>query len=135
MDGHATNTRLTDDEFIARYEAQALADFSHEDHVRMAFVYARRGGPDAAVAGARRIRGFAAALGAPEKYHETITVAWARVVAHLAQRDDKSDFGDFLAAHPGLHDRRLLAAHYSDELLFSPAARRDFVEPDLMALP
>ena len=129
------NARLGEREFVERYEAHALEDFSHEDHVRMAFAYARRGGVTDAVRGARRIRGLAEALGAPGKYHDTLTVAWARVVAHCALQSEAPSFEAFLETHPQLRRRDLLSAHYSRELLLSPAARAAFVEPDLAPLP
>lgn len=129
------NQALSDDDFLAKYEAFALSEFSHEDHLRMAYLYARRGGIPAAVSGARRIRLFAEALGAPEKYHDTLTVAWARVVGHFALSTPEASFAAFLEAHPQLLRRDLLGAHYSHDLLFSPAARSGFVEPDLLPLP
>ncbi|MGN6870073.1 MAG: hypothetical protein ACTHMY_16900 [Solirubrobacteraceae bacterium] len=126
---------LSDEEFLEHYEAHALKDFSHQDHLRMAFAYARRGGEDAAVRGARRIRGFAEALGVPGKYHDTLTVAWARIVGRLAVTSSAPSFEEFLAQHPHLQQRDLLGAHYSRDLLFSDAARAAFVEPDLAPLP
>lgn len=128
------NTRLSDEEFLKRYETHALVDFSHEDHLRMAFVYARRGGEDEAVRGARRIRRFAEALGAPGKYHDTMTVAWARIVGRLAVTSRAQSFEEFLEQHPHLRRRDLLGRHYSDDLLFSASARAAFVEPDLAPL-
>lgn len=128
------NARLSDEEFLARYEAHALEDFSHEDHVRMAFAYARRGGEDAAVRGARRIRGLAEALGASGKYHDTVTVAWARIVARLAATSSAPSFEEFLRQHPQLRQRDMLGAFYSRDLLLSAPARAAFVEPDLAPL-
>ncbi len=126
---------MTDDDFLARFEAGTLEGFSHEDHVRMAFAYARRSGVEGAVEGARRIRALAAKLGAPGKYHETLTVGWARVVGHLTMESGSAEFADFLERHPQLLRRDLLSAHYSRELLFSDEARAAFVEPDLVPLP
>jgi hypothetical protein len=126
---------MTDADFLARFEAGTLEDFSHEDHLRMAFAYARRGGVEGAVEGARRVRALAARLGAPGKYHETLTVAWARVVGHHALADEALAFPDFLDRHPQLLRRDLLSAHYSRERLFSDEARAAFVEPDLRPLP
>src|SRR4051794_20042207 len=123
---------MTDDEFLSRFEAHALDELTHRDHLRVAFAYARRGGVDAAVDGARRIRGFAEAAGATRKYHETLTVGWARVVAPLAGRHPALPFGAFVDAHPELQRRDLLLGHYSRALLFSDAARARFVEPDLL---
>ena len=128
---------MTDDAFLARFEAGRLDSFTHRDHLRVAFAYARRDGIEHAVAGARRgLRRFTAAHGQAERYHETLTTAWARVVAHHAIATvDGRGFDDFLDAHPRLLDRELLLAHYSRERLFSEAARARFVEPDLVALP
>lgn len=127
---------MTDETFLARFEAAALAHFDHRDHLRVAFAYARRGGIEHAVARAREgLRRFAAAHGEPGRYHETLTTAWARVVGHYALRVPHDDFEAFLAAHPRLLERDLLGAHYSRERLFSADARAAFVEPDLLALP
>jgi hypothetical protein len=129
------NANLDDDEFLALYEARSLRAFSHEDHVRMAFAYARRGGETAAVEGSRRIRDLAAALGAPGKYHETLTVAWARVIAWHARESSAPNFPAFLEEHPQLRRRDLLSAHYSRDVLFGPEARAAFVAPDVAPLP
>ena len=125
---------MTDDVFLHRFESGRLDSFTHRDHVRVAFAYARRGGVEHAVERARHgLRHLAAAHGEPDRYHETLTTAWARVVAHHATGE--ADFDAFLTAHPRLLDRDLLLAHYSRERLFSSAARKRFVEPDLLALP
>jgi hypothetical protein len=127
---------MTDETFLARFEATSLHSFDHRDHLRVAFAYARRGGIEHAVARAREgLRRFAAAHGEPGRYHDTLTTAWARVVGHHAVGARSDDFDAFLAAHPRLLERDLLSAHYSRERLFSPAARAAFVEPDLLGLP
>jgi hypothetical protein len=127
---------MTDDAFLAQFEAASLGSFDHRDHLRVAFAYARRGGVEHAVARAREgLRRFTAAHGQAARYHDTLTTAWARVVGHHAVSARDDDFDAFLAAHPRLLERDLLAAHYSRERLFSAAARAGFVEPDLLALP
>jgi hypothetical protein len=126
---------VRDDEFIRRFEACALGSFTHVDHIRVAYVYATRGGEPAAVQGALRIRRLAENAGAPDKFHTTMTVAWARVIAHLVARSEAPDFESFLAGHPMLLNRRLLDAHYSDGVMFRAEARARFVEPDRLALP
>jgi hypothetical protein len=62
-------------------------------------------------------------------------VAWARVIAHLVERAPQLSFAAFVVAHPELHRRELLLAHYSPERLFSDEARARFVEPDVLPLP
>lgn len=129
------NDGLADDAFIRAFEAAELGAFTHVDHLRVAYLYAVRGGAGEAIRGTRKIRALAASAGAPGKFHETITVAWARVIAHLVERSASRSFGTFLAEHPELLNRRLLSTHYSEDLLFSTRARASFVEPDLIALP
>jgi len=126
---------VTDEEFLVRFEAHRLQEFTHRDHLRMAFAYARRDGVAGALKGARRIRILAEAHGDSGKYHETLTVGWARVVGHYALVCDALPFDDFLAANPQLLERDLLSSHYSRELLFSAEARAGFVEPDRAPLP
>lgn len=126
---------LSDDEFLDRFERRALDAFSHRDHVRLAYIYACRGGVEAAMGGARRIRAFAADAGAAGKYHETLTVAWARIIAHLVADNPGIPFPAFVSAHPELQDRALLLRHYSEQRLRSEEARARFLEPDLLALP
>jgi hypothetical protein len=126
---------MTDETFLARFEAARLHSFDHRDHVRVAYAYARRGGVEHAVARARTgLRHFTAAHGEAARYHDTLTTAWARVVGHHAVAGGE-DFDAFLDAHPDLLRRDLLLAHYSRERLFSDAARARFVEPDLLPLP
>ena len=124
---------MTDREFLDAFEAGRLGQFTHRDHVRMAFAYARDGGSDHAVAKARE--GIARLAAGSPKYHETLTVAWARAVAHMAGESSAETFDAFLSDFPQLERRDLLDAHYSRELLFSDAARAAFVEPDRRPLP
>jgi hypothetical protein len=72
----------------------------------------------------------------PQKYHETITVAWARIVAHHVAADPAvCDFDAFVTRYPALLDKTLLARHYSGAALGSATARADWVAPDLVPLP
>jgi len=77
---------------------------------------------------------MAAASGNPGKYHETRTVAWARLVVD-ARAGFEGDFDAFLARHPEFVRRDLLDDYYSPELLNSDAARLAFVDPDRRGLP
>jgi hypothetical protein len=124
---------MDDGEFLAAFEAGRLRSFTHRDHLRMAFAYSRRGGAERAVAGARE--GIGRLARGTSKYHDTLTVAWARAVAHMAAESRATTFDAFLAQHPQLERRDLMNAHYSRERLFSAAARARFVEPDRAPLP
>ena len=111
--------------------------FKHADHVRLAWIYIRRHGVDEAEQRiAQSIRAFAGSLGHGEKYHETMTVAWLRLVysAHCATPKIE-DFREFISLHRWLADKRSLNTFYSQRLLETAQARRFYVDPDLRSLP
>jgi hypothetical protein len=111
--------------------------FGHRQHIQLAFIAARRYGVAATSDRMREwIREIAAAHGAEQKYHETITVAWARLVAHHVEANPAiSSFDAFVERHPALLDKSLLTRHYSAAALGSATARTDWVAPDLLDLP
>ena len=130
---------MTDAEFLAAFENVTLsyAQWTHEAHVRMAFLYLRREDFENALPWVReRIGCYNRARGNPNGYNETITVAFLRVVAdRLAQHEIAPDFETFKATHPELLDSRLLMRHYSKPVLLAEDAKARFVEPDREPLP
>src|SRR5262245_24080294 len=129
---------MTDDEFLAAFEAAAIPrkDWTHEAHVRMAWLYLPRLPFGEVVEhmgdGIETLEGR---IGSPDGYHETITVAFVRVIASRLR--DREDYGRFRDRNPDLLDRTLTALlrHYAKERLFSPEARKGFIEPDREELP
>jgi hypothetical protein len=121
---------MTDQEFVRAFESCELSpdQFHHRDHIRLARIYVELDGAAKATERFRSsLRRFAAHIGKSEKYHETITVAWMRLVVNTATND------------PGelekLMDKAYIERFYSPELLATDAARTRFVEPDRERLP
>jgi hypothetical protein len=118
---------LSDDEFVQAFESCELSPdcFHHRDHIRLARIYVDRLGATAATERFRAaIIKFASHNGASNKYHETITIAWMRLVLHTAEVDVEK-----------LFDKKYIETFYSPELLATEAARIRFVEPDRTTLP
>jgi hypothetical protein len=134
-----TVTKLTDDEFIARFEACTLPTdlFPHREHIRLAWLYLRRDSlPDALARVTGGIRRFAAAKGAPDRYHETITVAFVLLIAdRVAKAAPDQTWDEFAAANPDLFDWKSgsIRPYYKPETLASDLARRHFLFPDAAA--
>lgn len=134
---------MDDATLLARFEAAELtpADWDHRAHVRVAWLYVARGGPDEARGPMRRgLRGLLAAFGiedTPEGgYHETITAAWLRLVAATARHHGgQADSTAFCDAHPHLMQKTLLRLYYTRARLLSAEAKGDFVAPDIAPLP
>jgi hypothetical protein len=128
---------VNDHDFLNAFETAVLTAFPHRSHLRMAWLYLRRGGWDN---GLHSIRGgiqrFAGATGATRKYHETITCFWACVVnAALVETPGETDFDRFIEAHPHLLDGKFIQEFYSASLLQTEEARREWVKPDIKPLP
>lgn len=128
-----------DQRFLSAMESGSYPaeKFKHADHLRLAWIYVRRYPPQVAAARISNIiRQFAVRVGKGEKYHETITGAWLRLVevAHRAT-PELTAFDDFLSKHAWLLDGDRLNAFYSSECLSSEHARTHMVEPDRHPLP
>ena len=134
---------MTDEEFLARFESQSwpAEDWHHREHIRAAYLYLHRWPLAEAVSRMQAgIKAFNAAHKIPEAidrgYHDTITVAWMRIVWCIL-----SDYGPaatadaFLDAHPELLSRYTLRLFYSRARIMSLEAKQQFIEPDLAPLP
>jgi len=115
--------------------------WTHEAHVHVAWHYARSRPFDEALASMRAgIQKYNIVIGVESGddsgYHETVTVAWMRIMHSMVQgRSAEEAFDRFLAAHPELLEKRVLLKYYSRECLLSPEARVEFVDPDITSLP
>jgi hypothetical protein len=107
----------------------------------MAFLYASQYAFDAALDRMRlSIKAYNASQQVPESldrgYHETITVAFMRLVRNeLMRKGPYADSEAFCDCHPDLLDKSLLLRFYSKQRLMTAEAKRGFVEPDLAELP
>jgi hypothetical protein len=129
---------MTDDEFLAAFDACTLSKplWTHEAHVRLAWICLGRMPFAAARDHARAgIRKYNESLGNTTGYHDTVTVAFVRIIA--ARRRPGETFAEFREANPDVFskDEPILLSYYSKPRLDSAAARARFVESDLRPLP
>ena len=117
------------------------SEWTHVAHFAAAFWLTRRSGAAAALEMPGLIKAYNEATGVPNTdtggYHETITLASLRATAAwLGARPNKAlheALNELLVAEYGRSD--WLLAYWSRPLLFSVAARRSWIEPDLRPLP
>lgn len=110
--------------------------FGHRQHLELAWRYLEQHEPqEARVLLADAIRKVAAAHGAPDKFHATITHAWVQCVAVHRQRWGAESFDEFIERNGALLDATLLERHFSRRLLASAGARSAIAEPDIRPLP
>jgi hypothetical protein len=125
----------SDEQFLQAFEACTLPaeEFHHADHVRLAYLYLRERVPaEALMRFAEGLRRFAASLGKPGLYHETITWAYLLLIRERIARSGAADFAEFRRLNPDLFTWQpsLLEAYYRPETLWSDLAREVFVMPD-----
>ena len=129
---------MTDEAFARAFEQGSItpAQFDHAAHVRLAWVYLHESASlDEALSRMRdAIRRFAAAARVPQKYHETITVLWTRLLSEVKADGASGELSGVLLAHPALADKDLPLQYYSRERLFSDEARAAWIEPDVRPL-
>jgi hypothetical protein len=129
---------MDDSEFQAAFESCSLqrSDWDHRAHVRMAWLYLREHGLEAAVTRMREgIFRYDEGTDQLCNYHETLTRFWMHFIARGlegAPRDE--DFESFLARNPVLADKRLVLQYYSQPRIVSDEARANYLEPDLRPL-
>jgi flavin reductase (DIM6/NTAB) family NADH-FMN oxidoreductase RutF len=134
----APSLGLDDDDFIATFERGGFRgdDFPHEAHLRMAWLYVTRLGPEAAIdRAAEGIRRLAKANGRENLYHDTVTRAWVYLVAEAIANSPSASFKEFLGRNPQLLGKGLLLEHYSPDVLASSQARATWMAPDLTPIP
>jgi hypothetical protein len=124
---------MTDQEFLRALESCGLPEsqFGHVAHVRAAYLYLRQHDFAGALERIRRsIRNFATHLGKPDRYHETITVAYAALIQqHICERGDGGGWESFARENPELFDPNLLGHFYPRGQLESEMARKVFLLP------
>ena len=134
---------MDDDTFLKRFEAAEWSadQWHHREHIKVAYLYLRK---YPAAEALERVRAGIQALNAAQKvpegpargYHETMTLAWMRLVQHaLTERGPAASSDQFFERHPELGNPKRLADFYSRDHLMSLEAKRMYVEPDLAPLP
>lgn len=133
----------TDTITLEAFEACSIpyAAWNHRAHVTVAYLMLRAYPLDEAsrrmCAGIRRYNQSKGIEQTPTGgYHETLTIAWTRLVhASMLVHGDAGSAERFLAEHPHFLSKALLRLYYSRERIGSPEARYGWVEPDLAPLP
>lgn len=119
---------------IARFRLGCIAPdtFTHGEHLRMAFVMLHRYEfLEAALYYSRALRRMCARAGHPEKFNQTLTIAFLSLIAERIAADPCAEFEAFVAGNPDLMNAGMLARHYSAQRLSGAIARRTFLLPDL----
>jgi len=129
---------LSDIEFEKQFINCELSpsDFSHEAHLRLAWICIDRYG----IKGAEKyvpihLQKFVEFVGANDKYNMTLTIAAIKAVYHFRLKSKSNNFKDFITEFPRLkmNFKDLMSCHYGFDIYNSESAKKEFLEPDRMA--
>ena len=114
--------------------------WGHPEHLIVAFHYAKNNDFETAYKKMRAgifnlLRSFEIDLTKEMPYHETLTVFWMRTVFDFAEKTNNKNLFENMAEIIENFDKNYPLKFYSEELLFSSKARKEFVEPDLIKAP
>ena len=128
---------LTDREFELQFQEAKLdpSIFSHEAHLRLAYIHIYKYGIGQAVKNVNnQLLNYVHSLGAEYKYNMTLTTAAVKAVGHFMQRSQTIGFKDFIREFPKLkyNFRDLMSSHYKIDIFNSEKAKKEFLEPDLL---
>jgi len=130
---------MTDTELTRALERGDIVNesFHHLSHLHVAWVYLSESQTVGEAAAKMRatLQRFAASVGHSEKYHETITVFWIRLLSWVRQANAGVSLEQIVEANRQLLEKNFVLEYYSPELLFSDRARTSWADPDLKSLP
>ncbi len=127
---------MNDSEWMEAFESCTLPSdsFHHADHVKMAFLYVQKYKPLEALGHfSSALTLFAAALGKPNIYNETITWAFLLLIRErIARTNSPQTWAEFSATNTDLlrWDDNILKKYYRPETLTSRLAKSVFLFPD-----
>lgn len=129
---------ITDNEFEKQFREGSLnpAIFTHEAHLRLAYIHISKYDIDAAIDNIRsQIKNYVDRLGARNRYNETLTVAAIKAVYHFMRKSGTDNFRDFITENPRLKTnfKDLLSFHYRMDIFNSPLAKEKYLAPELLS--
>ncbi|MCW8879058.1 MAG: hypothetical protein OQK04_08685 [Kangiellaceae bacterium] len=127
--------QISDREFVKSFEDHSLNPqlFGHLGHLYIAWLYLQKFPEEQAIEKVcDGIKSYANSLGAPDKFHLTITDTLVRIIHQKIQQTKPHSFGQFIKQNDDLLEDAvsLLHTYFSPQLLNSAEARRYKIEPD-----
>ncbi len=128
---------LTDTEFEEQFSTCSLDPklFSHEAHLRLAWIHIKKYGIGSAIENVTtQLQRFVESLGARDKYNMTVTVSAVRAVYHFMLKSNANSFENFISANQRLKNnfKELLYSHYKTDIFNSEKAKREYLHPELL---
>jgi hypothetical protein len=131
------HNQLNDDAFETQFKNCSLNPklFSHEAHIRLAWIHIKKYGVDKAITNIdNQLLRYVESLNARDKYNKTVTIAAVKTVYHFILKSNTDNFKNFILEFPRLNKnfKDLLDSHYSMDLFNYEVAKNQYIAPDLL---
>ncbi|MCC1483687.1 hypothetical protein [Winogradskyella immobilis] len=128
---------ISDIDFLQQFKDCKLDPklFSHEAHLRLAWLMISNYGKDKASKQIQeQLKKFVVFVGARDKYNATLTVAAVYITHHFMQKSKSSNFKDFIIEFPRLKTsfKALIESHYSFDVFNLETAKAAYLQPDVL---
>lgn len=128
---------LSDSDFEIKFINCELnpSDFTHEAHLRLAWININKYGiKQAEINIQNQLQKFVEFVGEKDKYNTTLTIAAIKAVYHFMRKSNSNNFKDFITEFPRLkHNfKELMDCHYGFDIYKSNKAKNEFLKPDLV---
>jgi len=134
MDNHFN---LSDTQFETQFRDCTLpvSLFSHEAHLRLAWIHINKYGLINATKNiCKQLTNYVIKTGALDKYNATVTVASVKMINHFMGKSKSDSFQNFILEFPELklNFKGLISNHYSSDIFNLEKAKANYLEPDLL---
>lgn len=124
--------QLSDTDFETQFANATLdpAIFSHEAHLRLAWIHLNRYGLRQTEENiCAQLINFVNTIGATDKFNKTLTIAAIKAVHHFMQKSSSDNFADFIAEFPRLKSnfKELLGYHYGFDIFQLERAKKEYL--------
>jgi hypothetical protein len=128
---------FTDAEFKHQFATATLKPevFTHEAHLRLAWIHLNMYKLNETIEIVTlQLKNYTRAVGAADKYNETVTIAAIHAVHHFMIRSNHNDFASFIAENSKLKTnfKDLINTHYQTDIFKSVHAKKSFLKPELL---
>ena len=128
---------LTNTQFEEKFKNTTLSPilFTHEAHLRLAYIHITKYGIDVAIKNlCKQIKHFDKEFGSGTKFNKTVTIASVKIMEHFIDKSATTNFRDLLEEFPSLKNNflALLKTHYSLDIFIDKTAKHKYLEPDLV---
>ena len=134
------HTRYTDIDFEQQFANCTFKPgmFSHEAHLRLAYIHiSKYGEAQAAENMVSQIKTYAEHYGVKEKFNKTVTISAVKIMSHYMSSSSTNSFSELVNEFPILTEdfKSILSQHYSFNVFGDSEAKKEFIAPDLRPFP